>query len=113
MHVDYAKLSLPGNRPENQDRVDVIAHNDALLMVDDSFPPASRLLPEWGLRAEFWIDGIGDDYRRDITESGAFLYLSTDQVRFYPIDAPQRLAHASGGGYGRRQRREGLICHDR
>ena len=33
MHVDYAKLSLPGNRPENQDRVDVIAHNDALLMV--------------------------------------------------------------------------------
>jgi serine/threonine protein phosphatase PrpC len=26
-------LSLPGNRPENQDRVDAIVHNDAMLMV--------------------------------------------------------------------------------
>jgi serine/threonine protein phosphatase PrpC len=33
VRVDYAKLSLPGNRPENQDRVDVIVHDDALLMV--------------------------------------------------------------------------------
>jgi serine/threonine protein phosphatase PrpC len=33
VRVDYAKLSLAGNRPENQDRVDVIAHNDAMLLV--------------------------------------------------------------------------------
>jgi serine/threonine protein phosphatase PrpC len=33
VHVEHAKLSLAGNRPENQDRVDVIAHHDALLMV--------------------------------------------------------------------------------
>lgn len=33
MRVDYAKLSLAGNRPENQDRVDVVAHSDAVLLM--------------------------------------------------------------------------------
>jgi len=33
VHVEHAKLSLAGNRPENQDRVDVIAQPDAALMV--------------------------------------------------------------------------------
>jgi serine/threonine protein phosphatase PrpC len=33
VRVDYAKLSLAGNRTENQDRVDVITHTDAVLMV--------------------------------------------------------------------------------
>lgn len=33
MRFEYAKLSLAGNRPENQDRVDVFAHDDAVLMV--------------------------------------------------------------------------------
>lgn len=70
---------------------------------DDAFPPATRLLPEWGLRAEFWVDGIGE-YGDDIAGSGAFLLLSTDQVRFYPIDAPQRAARP-GEGYGVRGRR--------
>ncbi len=69
--------------------------NKLRMSVDDSYPPATRLLPEWNLRAEFWIEGIGDDY----TESYAYLYLGTDQVRFYPIDAAQSYAHASGGGY--------------
>jgi PPM family protein phosphatase len=32
VRVDYAKLSLAGNRPENQDRVDIVSNNDALLM---------------------------------------------------------------------------------
>jgi hypothetical protein len=36
--------------------------NRLRLMVDDSYPPATRELPRWGLRAEFWIEGIGDDY---------------------------------------------------
>jgi serine/threonine protein phosphatase PrpC len=31
--VDYAKLSLPGNRTENQDRVEIVAGADALLLV--------------------------------------------------------------------------------
>lgn len=33
MRVDYAKLTLPGHRTENQDRVDVIAGGEALLMI--------------------------------------------------------------------------------
>lgn len=33
MRVDYAKLTLAGNRAENQDRVDLVATNDSLLMV--------------------------------------------------------------------------------
>ena len=75
--------------------------NRLRLMVDDSYPPATRLLPEWGLRAEYWIEGMGTDYNDEyVTESGAFRYLVTDQVRFYPIDAGQATAHAGGGGYG-------------
>ncbi len=74
--------------------------NKLRLMVDDYYPPAHRLLPQWGLRAEFWIEGLGDDYGQDTAPSGAFLYVGTDQVRFYEIEAAQTQAHASGGGYG-------------
>ncbi|WP_328291837.1 DUF4132 domain-containing protein [Kineococcus sp. NBC_00420] len=69
------------------------------LVVDDSFPPASRDLPEWGLRAEFWVEGAGEDYEQDATEAGAHLRLSTDQVRFYPRSAPENTSHGYGGGY--------------
>src|SRR5262249_36063262 len=65
-----------------------------------SHPPTSRLLPLWNLRAEYWVEGAGSEYGRDTNEAGVFLYLATDQVRFYRIDAPQLHAHASGGGYG-------------
>lgn len=73
--------------------------NRLRLMVDDSYEPATRDLPQWGLRAEFWIEGIGDDYGTDTTESGAYLRLATDQVRFYRHDAAGNYAHAGGGGY--------------
>jgi serine/threonine protein phosphatase PrpC len=33
VRVDYAKLSLPGNRTENQDRVDVVVQGEATLMI--------------------------------------------------------------------------------
>jgi hypothetical protein len=79
--------------------------NRLRLAVDADYPPAHRLLPAWGLRAEYWIEGAGDEYGRDTNESGAFLYLTTDQVRFYAIDAPQMHAHASGGGYDGRWNR--------
>ncbi|OPC77039.1 hypothetical protein B4N89_41425 [Embleya scabrispora] len=65
------------------------------LSVDADFPPTTRPLPEWGLRAEFWVAGHGDD----TTGSGSYLHLATDQVRFYPIDAPVNRAHADSGGY--------------
>ncbi|MEU6255990.1 DUF4132 domain-containing protein [Streptomyces sp. NPDC047043] len=73
--------------------------NKLRLMVDDEAPPASRELPQWGLRAEYWIEGEGDGYGDDTTESGSYLRLRTDQVRFYPIDAPGNSAHCCGGEY--------------
>lgn len=74
--------------------------NKLRLMVDDTYPPATRHLPEWGLRAEFWVEGLGSDFAHDTNEAGVFLYLGTDQVRFYRAGDAQVQGHASGGGYG-------------
>jgi hypothetical protein len=81
--------------------------NKLRLMVDDEYPPASRELPAWGLRAEFWVEGLGDNYGADTTDAGTYLYLATDQVRFYNIDARENHAHAGGGGYAAGFRRRG------
>ncbi|MFJ2478247.1 DUF4132 domain-containing protein [Streptomyces sp. NPDC087659] len=69
------------------------------LAVNDWVPPTTRELPQWGLRAEFWVTGDGTDWGVDTTESGTYLRLRTDQVRFYPADAPQNVAEPFGGGY--------------
>lgn len=69
------------------------------LMVDDSYEPPTRWLPKQNLRAEFWIEAVGEEYGTDTTESGTYLYLATDQVRFYPTDAQRHYVHAGGGGY--------------
>jgi hypothetical protein len=74
--------------------------NQLRLMVDDSYEPATLLLPRYNLRVEFWIEGIGDNYGTDTTDAGTYLYLTTDQVRFYPLDARKNYGHAGGGGYG-------------
>jgi hypothetical protein len=74
-------------------------HNKLRLLVDATYPPATRTLTPHGLRAEYWIEGVGDQYGTDTNESGAYLHLTTDQVRFYPLAAPQNTAHAGGGGY--------------
>jgi hypothetical protein len=73
--------------------------NKLRLMVDAEYPPPSKELPPWGLRAEFWVEGIGDDYGRDTNESGVYLRLATDQVRFYGTEAAGNYTHAGGGGY--------------
>ncbi|MFF3616874.1 DUF4132 domain-containing protein [Streptomyces sp. NPDC002580] len=73
--------------------------NKLRLCVDDQAPPATRELPHWGLRAEYWIEGDGEEYGVDTTESGSYLRLRTDQVRFYPLDAPENSASCYGGGY--------------
>ncbi|WP_433573321.1 DUF4132 domain-containing protein [Streptomyces sp. CA-251247] len=74
--------------------------NKLRLCVDDSYTPAYRDLPQWGLRAEYWIDGEGEGWGPgETTESGSYLRLATDQVRFYPIDAPHNYAHAGSGRY--------------
>ena len=74
--------------------------NKLRMMVDDAYPPTFRELPQWGLRAEYWVEGAGTEYGADTNESGAFLRVVTDQVRFYRVGAAQNLAHAGGGGYG-------------
>ncbi|MFE2626982.1 DUF4132 domain-containing protein [Streptomyces sp. NPDC059374] len=74
-------------------------HNTLRLAVDDEAPPAMRALPQWGLRAEYWIGGDDADGHPDLTDSGSFLHVRTDQVRFYPLDAPQNSAHCCGGEY--------------
>jgi hypothetical protein len=73
--------------------------NKLRLMVDDEYPPASRELLPWGIRAEFWIEGVGDAYGQDTNEAGTYLRLASDQVRFYRTGAAQNSAHAGGGGY--------------
>jgi hypothetical protein len=73
--------------------------NQLRLMVDDSYAPPTKRLPEWGLRAEFWVEGIGENYGTDTNDAGSYLYLATDQVRFYREGAATNWAHAGGGGY--------------
>ena len=58
--------------------------NSLQLLVDSEYNPTHIELPEYGLRAEFWADGIGDD----TNDVGTYYYLATDQVRFYEINQP-------------------------
>ncbi|MGW2377273.1 DUF4132 domain-containing protein [Kitasatospora sp. NPDC001683] len=69
-------------------------HSQLQLAVDNSFPAPKRLLPEWGLRAEFRVNGMDADWGE------TFEHLGTDQVRFYPIDAPENLTQAGSGQLG-------------
>jgi len=69
--------------------------NKLRLMWDNDYPAASRALPAWGLRAEFWIEGAGEEYN----DAGVFAHVATDQVRFYRQEAEEARAHAGGGGY--------------
>ncbi|MFN9972713.1 MAG: DUF4132 domain-containing protein, partial [Phycisphaerae bacterium] len=69
------------------------------LMVDAVYPPPSRAIGAHLLRAEFWVEPVDDDYGTDTNESGAYLHLATDQVRFYDVLAAENSVHASGGGY--------------
>ncbi|WP_216897020.1 DUF4132 domain-containing protein [Nocardia alni] len=77
-------------------------HSKLLFNADTAVPPPIRELPEWGLRAEYWVEGEGDGDPDDMTESGCYLRLRSDQVRFYPLDAPQNLANGAfrGGFHG-------------
>lgn len=48
---------------------------------------AQRDLPEWELRAELWTNAVGDEF----ADAGGFLYIATDQVRFYRPDSDEPL----------------------
>jgi hypothetical protein len=73
--------------------------NKLRLLVDAEYEPPLRKLDGWGLRAEYWVEGAGEEWGSDTNEAGAYLYLVTDQVRFYRVNALQASAHAGGGGY--------------
>jgi hypothetical protein len=53
----------------------------------DSANTPTIALPQWDLRAEFWVEAIAEEgsllERADTTHRGVYVYLSTDQVRFY------------------------------
>lgn len=69
------------------------------LLVDAEVSPPTLELPQWGLRAELWVEGAGAEFGSDTNENGVYHRVVTDQVRFYKLDAPQRSSHAMGGGY--------------
>ncbi|MEX2167759.1 MAG: DUF4132 domain-containing protein [Pirellulales bacterium] len=73
--------------------------NKLRLMVDAEYPPSLRELVPWNLRAEFWIEGAGENYGVDTNDAGTYLYLITDQVRFYRREAVQATAYTGVGGY--------------
>ena len=73
--------------------------NTLRLDVDHEAPPATLALPLWSLRAEFWVESVVSEHGSETTETGTFLYLSTDQVRFYPANAGENSAHMAGGPY--------------
>jgi hypothetical protein len=59
----------------------------------DSANTPMRALPQWDLRAEFWIEPIRAEpgpifERADLGHTGVYVYVATDQVRFYPGDGP-------------------------
>jgi hypothetical protein len=59
--------------------------------MDEDYPGyARRELPQWNLRAEYWIEGIvNPDGWGETNEVGVYLYVGTDQVRFYPLAQPE------------------------
>ncbi|MBI3467990.1 MAG: DUF4132 domain-containing protein [Planctomycetes bacterium] len=63
------------------------------LVYDEEFPATTLYLPKWNLRAEYWVEGEGDT-----NEIGAYLYLTTDQVRFFLMDAARPAALIAGSG---------------
>lgn len=73
--------------------------NQLFLMVDDANGPPTLELPTYNLRVEFWVEGVGNTYGTDTNDTGTYYYIATDQVRFYPLNAPRNRAHAWGGGY--------------
>lgn len=59
--------------------------------------PTHIVLPRQGLLAEFWTEGAGGD-DPEVADSQAYLYLTTDQLRFYRIVDPAEAAVASARG---------------
>ena len=66
---------------------------DQVRRMGEAEPAAPTLqLPQWGLRAEFHVEGIGCDYGADgadTNEDGVYFRVATGHVRFYRIEAAE------------------------
>ena len=51
--------------------------------------PTNLVIPAWNIVAEFWTRGAGGD-TPEVADSAAYLFISTDQVRFYAIAGGRR-----------------------
>lgn len=69
--------------------------NRLRLVFDGLYPPAVRELPEWGLRAEFWIEGV----EGRANAAGVYDVVRTDAVRFYRMDAAGNVNAGVRSGY--------------
>jgi hypothetical protein len=59
--------------------------------------PTHLVIPAYGLVAEYWTEAAGGD-GAEFNDAGAYLYLSTDQLRFYKIaDSPARARSTAYG----------------
>ena len=61
----------------------------------DSYNTPTFALPAHGLKAEFWVEAV----QGEPSPASIFLYVATDQVRFYQLDALQRIARAGGHAF--------------
>lgn len=59
--------------------------------------PTHIILPQHGLMAEYWTEGAGG-FDPEVAESQAYLYLTTDQLRFYRLTDPARALAATARG---------------
>ncbi len=83
------------------------------IAADTDVHPAYKVLPAFGLRAEFWAESVGDGDGDDVLPSGAYVHIATDQVRFYPIDGHVNRQHAGGGGVYRMENAAEPVRMDR
>jgi len=45
--------------------------------------PWHRILPAWGLVADYWVWGAGDEGSPEVLDSQAYVYVSTDRLTFH------------------------------
>lgn len=57
--------------------------------------PTHLMIPAYGLVASYWTEGAGGD-SPDVTDSQAYVYIATDQVRFHKLAADAAPATAKG-----------------
>jgi Domain of unknown function (DUF4132) len=60
----------------------------------DSHNTPTLVLPQWGLGVEFWVEPLDVDAEAQ-SESGIYMHLATDQVRFNGPDGSRRLEELS------------------